>query len=246
MSTEYGLPGIMSPCCRGETVSMDEEKKMKKKRKSQERWVRNTGKKIKDERPDINCPEVGSFAWLDKELSKIEREKQRLEREKMKTMERESRLIAMRQALGQQAPAKKEITVKTAAGEEFKFEGINPKFTQKLYEWESRRGIAPECSTITLLNNLKVEEAGDLSSDTRQSHCDSSSSLVCSVPEERERIIGSTINRTDSVKTHSSLKLIHEKMSLLANLQEKADQCRYLESQLDSLDDKMSCVAKSR
>lgn len=32
-----------------------------------------------------------------------------------------------------------------------RFEGINPKFTKKLYEWESRRGIAPECSTITLL-----------------------------------------------------------------------------------------------
>ena len=64
--------------------------------------------------------------------------------------------------------------------------------------------------------------------------------------EERERIIRTTVNRTDSVKTQSSLKLIHEKMSLLANLQEKADQCRYLESQLDSLDDKMSCVAKSR
>ena len=94
---------------------MDGEKKMKKKRKSQD-----IKKKMKEERQDINCPEVGSFAWLDKELLKIEREKQRLEREKMKTMERESRLVAMRQALGQQAPAKKEITVKTAAGEEFK------------------------------------------------------------------------------------------------------------------------------
>ena len=35
-----------------------------------------------------------------------------------------------------------------------RFEGINPKFTKKLYEWESRRGIAPECSTITLLQVL--------------------------------------------------------------------------------------------
>ena len=96
---------------------MDGEKKMKKKRKFQDK---NSGKKIKDERQDINCPEVGSFAWLDKELLKIDREKQRLERDKLKTMERESRLIAMRQALGQQAQAKKEITVKTAAGEEFK------------------------------------------------------------------------------------------------------------------------------
>ena len=111
---------LLSLSCRAETTSIDGEKKVKKKRKSQERWVKNTGKKIKDERQDLNCPEVGSFAWLDKELLKIEREKQRLEREKLKTMERESRLVAMRQALGQQAPAQKEITVKTAAGEEFK------------------------------------------------------------------------------------------------------------------------------
>ena len=32
-----------------------------------------------------------------------------------------------------------------------RFEGINPKFTKKLYEWESRKGIAPDRSTITLL-----------------------------------------------------------------------------------------------
>ena len=57
---------------------------------------------------------------------------------------------------------------------------------------------------------------------------------------------GVSVARTDSVKTQSSLKLIHEKMSLLANLQVKADQCRYLETQLVSLGDKMSCVAKSR
>ena len=80
-----------------------------------------------------------------------------------------------------------------------------------------------------------------------QEDCDTScSSITHSVPEDRGRLIRTTVNRTDSVKTQSSLKLIHEKMSLLANLQEKADQCRYLESQLDSLDDKMSCVAKSR
>ena len=144
----------------------------------------------------------------------------------------------------------------------FRFEGINPKFTQKLYEWESRRGIAPECSTITLLNNLQVEDrdlrsksAGQVEDSQAsvgrepgdQEDCDTScSSITHSVPEDRERLIRTTVNRTDSVKTQSSLKLIHEKMSLLANLQEKADQCRYLESQLDSLDDKMSCVAKSR
>ena len=34
------------------------------------------------------------------------------------------------------------------------------------------------------------------------------------------------VTRTDSVKTQSSLLLLEEKMSLLADLQEKADKCR--------------------
>ena len=108
-------------CNRVESAG-EHEKKMKKKRKSQERWVNKSGKKVKEDRGEINAPEVGTFAWLDKELQKIDREKQRLERERLKTVERESRLLAMRQALGHQPPAmvKKEITVKTAAGEEFK------------------------------------------------------------------------------------------------------------------------------
>ena len=79
-------------------------------------------KKAKNEasRGDVAGPEVGSFAWLDKELHKVDREKQRLERERIKTMERESRLLAMRQALGDRQQDRKEITVKTRAGEEFK------------------------------------------------------------------------------------------------------------------------------
>ena len=35
-----------------------------------------------------------------------------------------------------------------------------------------------------------------------------------------------SVTRTDSVKTQSSLLLLEEKMSLLADLQEKADKCR--------------------
>ena len=45
-----------------------------------------------------------------------------------------------------------EITVKTSKGEEFKFGGISEKFTKKLFEWEERKGIAPESSTIALIN----------------------------------------------------------------------------------------------
>ena len=74
----------------------------------------------------------------------------------------------------------------------------------------------------------------------------SSPDLASKSPVMRKGGAGVSVARTDSVKTQSSLKLIHEKMSLLANLQVKADQCRYLETQLVSLGDKMSCVAKSR
>ena len=84
------------------------EKKVKKKRKSQERcvlvvtmmvtmflmmvmirWVRGGGKKLKEEsRGEMSdIPEVGTFAWLDKELQKVNREKTRLERERLKTAE---------------------------------------------------------------------------------------------------------------------------------------------------------------
>ena len=61
----------------------------------------------------------------------------------------------MREAIDQQQQQdnKKEITVKTSRGEEFKFGGISEKFTKKLYEWEEQKGIAPESSTIALLNN---------------------------------------------------------------------------------------------
>ena len=40
---------------------------------------------------EMTAPEVGTFAWLDKELMKVEREKQRLERERSKFDERQAR-----------------------------------------------------------------------------------------------------------------------------------------------------------
>ena len=58
----------------------------------------------------------------------------------------------MRQAMARGGPAKKkEIYIKTSTGE-FRFEGISQTFTKKLYEWEERRGIRPESSTIALLD----------------------------------------------------------------------------------------------
>ena len=64
------------------------------------------------------------------------------------------RLEKMRAALSKRRSSEqKEITVKTAKGEEFRFGGISEKFTRKLYEWEEQKGIAPESSTIALLQN---------------------------------------------------------------------------------------------
>ena len=64
------------------------------------------------------------------------------------------RLEKMRAALSKRRSSEqKEITVKTAKGEEFRFGGISEKFTRKLYEWEEQKGIAPESSTIALLHN---------------------------------------------------------------------------------------------
>ena len=86
------------------------------------------------------------IAWLEKELYKLQREKRKLEREKAKYIDREQRLEKIRIAMRNQQ--QKEITVKTSTGEEFKFGGISEKFTRKLFEWEERKNIAPESSTI--------------------------------------------------------------------------------------------------
>ena len=86
------------------------------------------------------------IAWLEKELQKLQREKLKLEREKAKYLDREQRLEKIRTAMWNQQ--QKEITVKTSKGEEFKFGGISENFTRKLFEWEERRNIAPESSTI--------------------------------------------------------------------------------------------------
>ena len=79
----------------------------------------------------------------------------------------------MRDTLEKQRAENKEITVKTARGEEFKFGGISEKFTKKLYEWEQQKNIAPELSTIALLDTsinqdeCKLNQSGKkkLSSD---------------------------------------------------------------------------------
>ena len=57
----------------------------------------------------------------------------------------------MQNAMRQGPVEKKEIYIKTSTGE-FRFEGISQTFTKKLYEWEERRGIRPESSTIALLD----------------------------------------------------------------------------------------------
>jgi len=91
------------------------------------------------------------LAWLEKQLEKIEVEKKRLEREMVKNCEREVRLQKMREALRNNPDPKQEVWIKTPTAE-CKVEGINEKFTKKLYKWEEKRGIQPECSTMALLN----------------------------------------------------------------------------------------------
>ena len=53
--------------------------------------MRGGGRKFKEDNLEMTAPEVGTFAWLDKELMKVEREKQRLERERSKFDERQAR-----------------------------------------------------------------------------------------------------------------------------------------------------------
>ncbi|XP_018566283.1 uncharacterized protein LOC108907199 [Anoplophora glabripennis] len=93
--------------------------------------------------------------WVEKELNKIEKEKQRLERERQKFLEREERLSKLRKSVI--GGNKKEVLIHTPSGF-YRFEGISRKFTQKLYEWEKAKGIAPEASTFALLSSSYTPE----------------------------------------------------------------------------------------
>ncbi len=87
-------------------------------------------------------------------------EKARLEREMRKYCEREVRLEKMREAL--KNSQRKDFWIKTPTAE-CKVEGVNEKFTKRLYEWEEKQGIQPESSTMALLSpkyaNTSSQEA---------------------------------------------------------------------------------------
>ncbi|KAH6948499.1 hypothetical protein HPB50_024936 [Hyalomma asiaticum] len=106
-----------------------------------------TRDKTKVPRPD----KKKDLTWVNRELQKMEREKERLSRETHKFQERSVRLHRLRQALLNAPASSNEVLVRTSAGE-FRFEGISNAFTKKLYEWETKKGVVPEFSTIALLD----------------------------------------------------------------------------------------------
>lgn len=91
------------------------------------------------------------LTWLEKEQQKVDREIIRLSKEKQKFEKRSFRLKQLKEAMTDGDGQKKEVLVKTSAGE-FRFEGISDAFTKKLYEWETKKGVNPELSTIALLD----------------------------------------------------------------------------------------------
>ncbi|GFU26966.1 uncharacterized protein NPIL_115582 [Nephila pilipes] len=109
----------------------------------------------KSERPDEKAikPKIKDLSWLEKELQKVEKEKQRLSKERLKYEQRALRLEKLKETvLG--TNNKREVLVRTKAGE-FRFEGISDAFTKKLYEWETKKGVGPEFSTIALLDSSR-------------------------------------------------------------------------------------------
>lgn len=116
-----------------------------------------TRSRKKSERDDKNIkPKLKDLTWLEKELQKIEKEKQRLSKERQKYEERALRLEKLKETvLSAKNSNKREVFIRTSAGE-FRFEGISDAFTKKLYEWETKRGLGPELSTIALLDSSRL------------------------------------------------------------------------------------------
>ncbi|XP_064457832.1 uncharacterized protein LOC135368467 isoform X2 [Ornithodoros turicata] len=122
--------------------------------------AKSKSEKLKGERQSKPAkPKLKDLTWLNKELHKIEREKERLAKEKRKYEERSARLQRLKHTLLSSGENRNEILVRTSAGE-FRFEGISDAFTKKLYEWETKKGVVPELSTIALLDASLSGEKG--------------------------------------------------------------------------------------
>ncbi|XP_076318055.1 uncharacterized protein LOC143229505 isoform X2 [Tachypleus tridentatus] len=125
---------------------------LERKGSSSRLWRSKTEKDKPDRIEKVRKNRMKDLNWLEKELQKVEREKQRLAKQKRKYEERAVQLQRLREAVfNAQKTNKKEVLVRTSAGE-FRFEGISDAFTKKLYEWETKRGVQPELSTIALLD----------------------------------------------------------------------------------------------
>ncbi|CAL1296833.1 unnamed protein product [Larinioides sclopetarius] len=133
----------------------------------------------KSERPEDKAvkPKIKDLTWLEKELQKVEKEKQRLSKERLKYEQRAMRLEKLRETVLGASNNKREVLVKTSAGE-FRFEGISDAFTKKLYEWETKRGVGMEYSTIALLNSSKLMSQGGSSGTMQRMLSKSESSIA--------------------------------------------------------------------
>ncbi|GFX37886.1 uncharacterized protein TNCV_1823401 [Trichonephila clavipes] len=116
----------------------------------QELWFQQDGATCHTARATIDLLK-DDLCWLEKEQQKVDREIIRLSKEKQKFEKRSFRLKQLKEAMTDGDGPKKEVLVKTSAGE-FRFEGISDAFTKKLYEWETKKGVNPELSTIALLD----------------------------------------------------------------------------------------------
>ncbi|GBM93321.1 hypothetical protein AVEN_61750-1, partial [Araneus ventricosus] len=145
-------------------------------RKPSDTW--KSRKKSERQEEKAVKPKIKDLTWLEKELQKVEKEKERLSKERLKYEQRAMRLEKLRETVLGASNSKREVLVKTSAGE-FRFEGISDAFTKKLYEWETKRGVGMEYSTIALLNSSKLMSHG--SSGTMQRMLSKSESSIADI-----------------------------------------------------------------
>ncbi|XP_055951798.1 uncharacterized protein LOC129987861 isoform X2 [Argiope bruennichi] len=156
--------------CGNTSCSPQWERKPSDTWKSRKKSERQEDKTVK--------PKIKDLTWLEKELQKVEKEKQRLSKERLKYEQRAMRLEKLRETVLGTTNSKREVLVKTSAGE-FRFEGISDAFTKKLYEWETKKGVGMEYSTIALLNSSKQMSQG--SSGTMQRMLSKSESSIADI-----------------------------------------------------------------
>ncbi|CAL8108789.1 unnamed protein product [Orchesella dallaii] len=142
------------------------------------------------------CEDVGTLDWVEKNLEELRNEKRNLISRLRVINERENRLVRIRNALKHPPDG---IWIKTPTGK-CRVEKLTDEFAKKIYEWEEKRCVRAEFSTIALLDPKYYEHDKREAHSSRESVCSEDYEYQAGVRKSSSRSLTSEDEEEESIR----------------------------------------------